>query len=58
VAQLVFGQFNGKWAWRVEWTDAQGTFRTKDFVQKDLQPGVAWQDAKTFKDDLQRQLAA
>ena len=37
---LVFGIFQDRWAWRVEWME-DGVLRTKDFFQKDLQPGAA-----------------
>ena len=49
---LVFGQFSGGWAWRVEWRTANGRLNTKDFVQKDLRPGEAKAAAKEFQEAL------
>lgn len=55
---LVFGYFNQKWVWRVEWMDDSGNLRFQDFVQKDNQPGVAKADAIAFKEAMLKSLAA
>lgn len=55
---LVFGSWAGQWGWRVEWRDDAGTLHTRDFIQKDLQPGVAKAEAQTFIDGLKKPLAA
>jgi hypothetical protein len=58
VINLVFGQFNKKWAWRVEWKDDNGKVQFKDFVQKDMQPGVAKAEADAFKQAMMKSMAA
>ena len=55
---LAFGIFNNKWAWRCEWVDYSGKLKFKDFVQKDLQPGVAKAEADAFKAAMLVSLAA
>lgn len=55
---LVFGQFSGAWAWRVEWRTATGRLNTKDFPQRDLHPGEAFAAAKEFQETLTSQMAA
>jgi len=49
---LVFGIFQDRWAWRVEWME-DGVLRTKDFFQKDLQPGAAKLEASYFCEFLE-----
>ena len=55
---LVFGSWAGQWGWRVEWRDGAGKLKTKDFIQKDMQPGVAKSDADAFVQGLKSALAA
>jgi hypothetical protein len=55
---LVFGLFSNQWAWRVEWRDASGRSRVKDFPQRDSRPGEAKEKAKAFREELGRTLAA
>ena len=55
---LVFGLFDSRWGWRVEWTDGQGQLQTRDFVQKGQNPSAAKIEATAFAATLPRQSAA
>ena len=52
-----FGYFEGKWAWRVEWTQG-GKPKFKNFFQTDHKPGVAKEEADAFAEQLEISLAA
>ena len=55
---LIFGMFDQKWVWSVEWHNDFGRVCFKDFVQKDFQPGVAKADADAFKEAMLKSIAA
>ena len=48
---LVFGVWEGRYGWRVEWNEGS-KLKTKDFPQVDLKPGIAKADAEAFRSEL------
>jgi hypothetical protein len=57
MVNMIFGAWNGRWGWRVEWKE-NGKLKFQDFIQKDLRPGEAKAEAQAFKEHLLRNAVA
>ena len=55
--ELAFGKFNGRWGWRVQWTE-NGKPQTKCFYQEEGKPGKDKADAFQFADEIRNKLNA
>ena len=48
----VFGQWSGRWGWRVEYVASDGSEMSMDFYQEELKPGKDKSDADEFVKNL------